>query len=101
GDYQYVFPSRTDYKKPLSEMAMNTMMKRMGDVGIPAVALQQMLNPIRCALAYPFSQLPAIFTFNITEQSFKVGETALLWAGMGETRGPDGYAVSAVPVPKR
>ncbi|CDL87440.1 Integrase [Xenorhabdus cabanillasii JM26] len=30
GGYQYVFPSRTDYKKPLSEMAMNTMMKRMG-----------------------------------------------------------------------
>ncbi|MDE9545209.1 tyrosine-type recombinase/integrase [Xenorhabdus bovienii] len=30
GDYQYVFPSRTNYKKPISEMAMNVMMKRMG-----------------------------------------------------------------------
>ncbi|MBD2782105.1 tyrosine-type recombinase/integrase [Xenorhabdus szentirmaii] len=30
GDYQYVFPSRINYKKPISEMAMNVMMKRMG-----------------------------------------------------------------------
>lgn len=30
GDYQHVFPSRTDYKKPISEMAINVMMKRMG-----------------------------------------------------------------------
>ncbi|PHM40231.1 integrase [Xenorhabdus mauleonii] len=30
GDYQYAFPSRTNYKKPISEMAMNVMMKRMG-----------------------------------------------------------------------
>lgn len=30
GDYQYIFPSRTNHKKHLSEMAMNTMIGRMG-----------------------------------------------------------------------
>ena len=30
GDYQYIFPSRTNYKKHLSEMAINTMIGRMG-----------------------------------------------------------------------
>ncbi|PHM46518.1 integrase [Xenorhabdus miraniensis] len=30
GSYQYVFPSRTNYKNHLSDMALNTMMKRMG-----------------------------------------------------------------------
>ncbi len=30
GDYQYIFPSRTNHKKHLSEMAINTMIGRMG-----------------------------------------------------------------------
>lgn len=30
GSYQYVFPSRTDYKKHISDMALNTMIRRMG-----------------------------------------------------------------------
>lgn len=30
GSYQYIFPSRTDYKKHISDMALNTMIRRMG-----------------------------------------------------------------------
>ena len=30
GDYQYIFPSRTNHNKHLSEMAINTMIGRMG-----------------------------------------------------------------------
>ncbi|CDG89554.1 tyrosine-type recombinase/integrase [Xenorhabdus bovienii] len=30
GSYQYVFPSRTDYRKNISDMAINTMIRRMG-----------------------------------------------------------------------
>ncbi|WP_195431657.1 tyrosine-type recombinase/integrase [Morganella morganii] len=30
GSYQYIFPSRTDYKKHVSDMALNTMIRRMG-----------------------------------------------------------------------
>lgn len=30
GDYQYIFPSRTNHKKHLSEMAINTMIGKMG-----------------------------------------------------------------------
>ncbi|CAQ84820.1 MULTISPECIES: tyrosine-type recombinase/integrase [Photorhabdus] len=33
GSYQYVFPSRTDYRKHLSDMALNTMIRRMGYSG--------------------------------------------------------------------
>ncbi|MCC8366362.1 tyrosine-type recombinase/integrase [Xenorhabdus sp. PB61.4] len=33
GSYQYVFPSRTDYRKHLSDMAINTMIRRMGYSG--------------------------------------------------------------------
>lgn len=41
GSYQYIFPSRTDYKKHISDMALNTMIRRMGDggrAGQPATA---------------------------------------------------------------
>lgn len=30
GSYQYIFPSRTDYRKHISDMALNTMIRRMG-----------------------------------------------------------------------
>ncbi|MEQ5318338.1 integrase arm-type DNA-binding domain-containing protein [Providencia vermicola] len=30
GNYQYIFPSRTDYRKHISDMALNTMIRRMG-----------------------------------------------------------------------
>lgn len=30
GSYQYIFPSRTDYKKHISDMALNTMIRRIG-----------------------------------------------------------------------
>ncbi|OKP05379.1 tyrosine-type recombinase/integrase [Xenorhabdus eapokensis] len=33
GSYQYVFPSRTDYRKHISDMAINTMIRRMGYSG--------------------------------------------------------------------
>ncbi|HHR6141141.1 TPA: tyrosine-type recombinase/integrase [Providencia alcalifaciens] len=33
GSYQYVFPSRTDYRKHISDMALNTMIRRMGYSG--------------------------------------------------------------------
>lgn len=33
GSYQYIFPSRTDYKKHISDMALNTMIRRMGYSG--------------------------------------------------------------------
>ncbi|MEQ1969770.1 integrase arm-type DNA-binding domain-containing protein, partial [Xenorhabdus nematophila] len=33
GNYQYVFPSRTDYRKHISDMAINTMIRRMGYSG--------------------------------------------------------------------
>ncbi|OAT22834.1 tyrosine-type recombinase/integrase [Proteus myxofaciens] len=33
GSYQYVFPSRTDYKKHISDMALNTMIRRMSYSG--------------------------------------------------------------------
>ncbi|KHD29083.1 hypothetical protein LH67_05650 [Xenorhabdus nematophila] len=57
-----------------------------GDIDIPVSALQQMLNAIRRAFAYPFRQLPAIFTFNITESSPEISEAALLRAGMVKQR---------------
>ncbi len=53
-----------------------------GGVDIPVSSLQQMLNSIRRAFAYPFRQLPAIFTFNVTEQPPEICEAALLWARM-------------------
>ncbi|HFT1682817.1 tyrosine-type recombinase/integrase [Providencia stuartii] len=31
--YQYIFPSRTDYRKHISDMALNTMIRRMGYSG--------------------------------------------------------------------
>ncbi|MCP9270084.1 tyrosine-type recombinase/integrase [Xenorhabdus sp. XENO-1] len=34
GSYQYVFPSRTDYRNHLSDMALNTMIRRMGYAGL-------------------------------------------------------------------
>ncbi|MGJ3354347.1 tyrosine-type recombinase/integrase [Providencia sp. Je.9.19] len=33
GSYQYIFPSRTDYRKHISDMALNTMIRRMGYSG--------------------------------------------------------------------
>lgn len=33
GSYQYVFPSRADYRKHISDMAINTMIRRMGYSG--------------------------------------------------------------------
>ncbi|PHM28061.1 tyrosine-type recombinase/integrase [Xenorhabdus budapestensis] len=33
GSYQYVFPSRTDYRKHISDMAINTMIRRIGYSG--------------------------------------------------------------------
>ncbi|EDU58625.1 hypothetical protein PROSTU_01802 [Providencia stuartii ATCC 25827] len=33
GSYQYIFPSRTDYRKHIPDMALNTMIRRMGYSG--------------------------------------------------------------------
>ncbi|WNK23065.1 MULTISPECIES: tyrosine-type recombinase/integrase [Providencia] len=33
GSYQYIFPSRIDYRKHISDMALNTMIRRMGYSG--------------------------------------------------------------------